>query len=198
MNFWSRRKLEALRKKVQRLHTAREQQNNADPKQSQMEIAALYELADFYKKHRFDKGLPKAEIYQLECYRAAAALGDRRGQFLCGERILEQARFWDNWSRDPIYGKSIHQKYAKNYFEEAFAYLRAAENAEYPFAKRLLGLAYIHGWGMPKDTNEGFRLVLESIDQEKAWDRATKILDDLKLNSPEFFTALRNYKGANN
>ena len=42
---------------------------------------------------------------------------------------------------------------------------------------------------------KGYRLVLESIDLEQAWGKATQIFDTLKLNLPEFFSALRAYKG---
>ncbi len=55
-------------------------------------------------------------------------------------------------------------------------------------------MTYIHGWGVIKNMNTGSQLVLDSIEQEKAWDRATKIFDELKLNSPEFFAALRSYQ----
>jgi len=193
MNFWQKLKLNRIRKKVQRVHELREQRNKAEDIQN--EIKLQYQLAEFYDKHRFDKKLPHAEIYALECYRINAALGDRKAQYICGQRLLEQGKFWDAWSRNPIYGATANKKYAANFYEEALAYLKMAEEGEYPLAKRLLGLIYVHGWGVPADMDKGFKLVLESIDQEQAWDRATKILEDLKLNSPAFFAALRSYKG---
>ena len=79
-------------------------------------------------------------------------------------------------------------------YEEAFTYLRTADASDYVLAKRLLGMVHIHGWGMPKNLDTGYQLVLDSIDLEKAWDRATKIFDELKLNSPEFFAALQSRK----
>jgi len=192
MNFFSKHKLKSLRKKVEKQHEARERRgNNAEVK---AEVEAQYALANFYDKHRWDRKLPHAEVYALECYRAAAALGDAKAQYISGQRLLEQAKFWDAWSRSPIYGATIHKKYAANYYEEAFAYLRAAEAANYAYAKRLLGLVYMHGWGVAKNMNEGYKLILDSIDLEKSWDRATKIFEELKLNSPEFFAALQSHK----
>lgn len=192
MSLFQKAKLNSLRKKVQKAHDLREQRGaNADV---QGEIKAQYELAKFYDRHRFDKKVPHAEIYALECYRVAALLGDIKAQYTCGERLLEQGKFWDAWSHSPIYGAAIHKKYAANFYAEAFTYLQSAEAADYAFAKRLLGLAQIHGWGMPRDLDEGYKQVLDSIDLEKAWDRATEIFAELKLNSPEFFAALRSRK----
>lgn len=193
MNFIQKRQLKKLRSKVEKLYGLNEQQaNNLNTKNA---IDAFYQLAAFYAKHTYDKDLPHAKDYQLECYRAAAKLGDVKAQYLCGERLLEKGRFWDSWSRHPIYGASVHGKYAAGFYEEGFAYLHAADASGYALAKRAIGLANINGWGVAKNPDQGFKLVLESIDEEKAWDRATKIFEELKLNSPEFFAALRNFKG---
>lgn len=192
MNFLQKYKLNALRKKVQRAHEAREQRgSNAEVK---AEVQAQYELAKFYEKHYFDKNLPDAKVYALECYRVAATLGDAKAQYICGQRLLEQAKFWDAWSRTPLYGAAIHKKYAAALYEEAFTYLRTAESHDYALAKRLLGLVHIQGWGMPKNLDMGYKLILDSIDLEKAWDRATKIFEELKISSPEFFAALQSHK----
>lgn len=192
MNFLQKYTLKSLRKKVEKTHALREQDSsNLNVKN---EITAHYNLAKFYEKHRFDKDLPHAQVYLLECYRAIAALGDPKGQYLCGEQLLNQAKFWAQWSFNPIYGAEIHKKYANALFEEAFAYLRAADESDYPLAKRLLGMVYIHGWGVPRDLSRGYKFILDSIDLENAWDRATKIFDELKLSSPEFFAALQSHK----
>lgn len=192
MNFLQKMKLKGLRKKVEKAHDVAVQQGNkVNP---QTEVTAQYELAQFYAKHRFDKGLPHAEDYELECYRAVSLLGDAKASYLCGKQLLEKAKFWDAWSRGPLYGAEIHQKYAKAFYDEAFVYLRTAEERGYALAKRLLGLVHIHGWGVAKNMDAGYQYILDSIEQEKAWERATKIFDELKLNSPEFFAALRNYQ----
>jgi len=192
MNFLQKRKLKALRKKVEKTHTLREQ--DATNLNRKNEVTAQEELAKFYAAHRFDKDIPNAEILELECYRANAALGEVRAQYLCGEHLLTKAKFWANWAQNPIYGASIHKKYATNLFDEAFAYLEAADAVGYVLAKRLLGMIYIHGWGVPKDVGRGYKYVLDSIELEQAWDRANRIFEELKLNSPEFFAALQSYK----
>jgi len=192
MGFFQRRKLKSLQNKVQKTHHLYEQQNSAANLKNL--VAAQYDLAKFYEQHFYDRTLPHAEKYALECYRAVAALGEAKAQYICGQRLLDQAKFWDNWSRSPIYGAEIHKKYSKACFEEAMAYLNAADHQDYPYARRLLGLIHINGWGVPLNTDQGFKLVLESIDLEKSWDRATKIFEELKLNSPEFFAALGTYK----
>lgn len=196
MNFFQKRKLKSLRKKVEKAHILREQ--DASNINLQDEIKAHYNLAEFYKKHLFDKDLPHAEIYLLECYRAVAALGEPKAQYLCGEKLLTQAKFWGQWSYNPVYGAEIHKKYANALFEEAFSYLRTADASDYPLAKRLIGMAYIHGWGVPRDLSKGYQYILDSIDLEKAWDRATKIFEELKLSSPEFFAALQSHKRYSN
>ena len=52
----------------------------------------------------------------------------------------------------------------------------------------------INGWGLDKNENEGFQLVVNSIDQEKSWDNATKILEEAGLNKPEFFNSIMSAK----
>lgn len=192
MNFFSKLKLNKLRKKVEKLHKLRQQDETKENIQN--EITAQYQLVELYKKHLFDKKLPRAEIYIIECYRAVAALGEAKAQYLCGQSLLDQGKFWDRWSTNPVYGAAIHKKYAQTLFDEAHAYLQAADNNDYVLAKRLLGMANIHGWGIPKDMNKGYKLILDSIEAEKAWDRATKIFEELKLSSPEFFASLQSYR----
>lgn len=192
MNFFQRRKLKSLQKKIEKAHILREQDSSNINLQN--EIKVQYVLADFYAKHRFDKDIPNAEILQLECYRAIATLGEPKGQYLCGEQLLNKGKFWALWSQNPIYGAEVHKKYAMALFNESFAYLEAADATGYPLAKRLLGMTYIHGWGRPRDLNKGYKYILDSIDLENAWDRATKIFDELKLSSPEFFAALQTHR----
>lgn len=193
MNFLQKRKLNSLRKRVQKLHDlVTQQSSDANAKAA---ITAQYDLAKFYEQHSRDRGLQHADTYALECYRASASLGDIKAHYICGQRILEQAKFWDAWSHNPIYGASIHQKYANAFYSEAFAYLEFADEHNFALAKRLLGMAYIHGWGTTMDLDKGYQLVLASIDLEQAWDRATKIFEELKLNSPQFFAKLRTYRG---
>lgn len=190
MNIFKKMQFNSLIKKVRKYHQIREQGTQTN---IQDEIQALCKLAALYDANRYDKKLPKAEYLAMEYYRVAAALGDPESQYRCGQYFLEQGKFWDAWSRD-IYGDDIHKKYAADAYQEAFQYLNTAAKNGYALAKRLHGLAYIYGWGVDRNTETGFQYVLDSIEMEGAWDRATKILDELKLNSPEFFAALMSYQ----
>jgi len=190
MNFLSKIKLKSLRKKVNNLHNKRERGENIDVK---YEIKAQKELGKFYDKHRFDKKLPNAEILANECYRAAALLGDSVAQYIFAERQLQKGKFWDEFAQG-IYGRDIHKTYATNAYEEGFNYLKEADASGSPLAKRLHGLAYINGWGVEVDQDKGFKLVVDSIEEENAWDRATQIFEESGLNKPEFFSAIMTLK----
>lgn len=192
MNFLQKMKLNSLTKRVKALYTKRERGGNVDAKH---EIDAQLELARFYDQHRFDKKLPKAEIYAAECYRAAAILGSPQAQYIFGQRRLEEGKFWDHWSKG-MYGRDIHKTYANAAYEEALNYLIKAETNGHAHAKRLHGLAYIQGWGLPKDQDKGAKLVVDSIDDEKAWDRAPEIFQKLGLNNPEFYSSIMSARSA--
>lgn len=186
MNIFQKMKLKGLQKKVQVLYNKRERGDNVDVK---FEIKAQLDLAHFYDKHFFDAKLPNAEIYALECYRAAALLGSPEAQYIFGQRQMEKGKFWSQWAAG-MYGRAIHKKYAQDCYEEAFNYLEKSEAGGYPLAKRLRGLALINGWGVAKDKDRGFKLIVASIEDEKAWDRAMQIFTDLGLNTPEFFSSI--------
>ncbi|MGE3920617.1 MAG: hypothetical protein AB7F64_06705 [Gammaproteobacteria bacterium] len=192
--FLTKMKLNALKKRAQVLHDKRargEQISAAD------EIKAFLDLAQFYDKHANDKHYPFAKIEALEYYRAAGHSGSSEAQYIFAQRKLELAKFWQKWAEGPL-SMDIHQKIAKQCFEDAFQYLISAENHGYPLAKRLHGLAYIHGWGVTQDKDKGFQLIVASIEEEKAWDRATTIFAELGLNSPEFFSSIMAAKNKNN
>lgn len=188
--MFQKMKLNSLQKKAKKLHDIRESGANVDVKN---EIAVQNELGKFYDAHPYDKNYPDAELYALECYRLAANLGDTQAQYICGQRLFDKARFWENWSLG-MYGAAIHKTYAARYYEEAFTYLQEAENGGHALAKRLRGLAYINGWGLEKNVDTGFKLIVASIEQEGAWDRATKIFEELGLNKPEFFSMLLTHR----
>jgi TPR repeat protein len=127
--------------------------------------------------------------YANECYRAAALAGSVNAQYIFGKRRFDEGKFWQQW-RQGIYGLPVHETYAKQMYEEGFIFLKKAiENGSF-LAKRLYGLAYIHGLGVAKDQDQGFKLIIQSVDDEKAWDKATKIFEELGLNTPEFFSSI--------
>lgn len=193
MTFFKRMKLRSLQKKAKKLHQIRDQGKGTGFK---AEIAVLFELAEFFDKNRFHKKFPEAETFALEYYRAAASLDDAKAQYILSQRLFDKARFYDNWNQD-IYGSSVHQRYAALYYEDAFKYLKESEAGGYALAKRYHGLAYIHAWGVAKDSEKGFQMIIDSIEMEQAWDRATKILEELKLNSPEFFNSIMKHQAKN-
>lgn len=191
MNFLQRIKLKSLKKKVKNLYEKREKGANVDVK---YEAKAQMDLGNFYSQHLFDKDLPNAEVYALECYRAAAILGNSEAQYIFANRQMEKGKFWDELSSG-MYGRDIHQKYAKACYEEAHNYAQKAEDNGYALAKRLRGLAYINAWGVEKDKTKGFQLVVDSIEEEGSWDKATQIFEEIGLNTPEFFSSIMALRG---
>ncbi len=186
MNIFNRMKLKSLQKTADKLFHQREHGDNVDVKH---EANAQLALADFYRNHLFDKGLPNAEQLMQESYRNAAILGSLQAQYQFGKLKLERGKFWQQWREGP-HGDDIHQTYAQQCYQEAFTYLAEAEQGNYAEAVRLHGMAYIHGWGVEQDKDKGFKLIVKSIDLEQAWDRATQIFEQLGLNTPEFFSTI--------
>ncbi len=192
MYIFQRWKLKSLQKKVGHLFKNR-QANQVGDAQIQKGVAPYYSIGEFYDKHQFCKNCPNAALNAIENYRAAAALNDRNAQYLVGQRLMEQGKFWDEFQQT-IYACQAQKDYASAAYKEAFAYLESANRLEHSLAKRMIGLAYINGWGVEKDTDKGFKLVVESIEQEGAWDDATKIFESLGLNKPEFFSSIMSLK----
>lgn len=191
MALFQKMKLNGLLKKLKKLQTAREQGTHRDLKP---EISLLHQVAQFYDHNAFNKNFPRATILALEYYRAAAVLEDSQAQYICGRRFLELAQFWQTWA-EGSYGIEVHQIYANQYYNEALKYFTDAEASGHALAKRWHGLAHIRGWGVPVNTDTGFKLVVDSIEMQGAWDKATQIFTELGLNSPQFFTALMTLKG---
>ncbi|CAM4412357.1 MAG: hypothetical protein LEGION0398_MBIBDBAK_00308 [Legionellaceae bacterium] len=194
MVFFKKIKLAGLLKRVKKLHAMREQGKGTG---FQEEIAALIELAQLYDQYKFNKYFPNAETLAIEYYRAAASLDAPKAQYILSQRLFDKAKFYEQWSHNN-YGSSIHQKYAFAYYEEAFNYLKESEKSGYALAKRYHGLCYINGWGVDKNLETGFQMIIDSIEMEKAWDKVTKILDELGLNSPEFFNSIMRQKANKN
>jgi len=190
MSMMKNMKLNSLLKKAEKLHEQREKGGKADIKD---EAKVLMEIAHFYEGNLYNKDYPRAEMLALEYFRAAASLEDAEAQHICGQKFLELGQFWNSWAHG-TYGRTEHANFAEWYFKEAFKSLEQAEAGGSFMAKRLHGLAYINGWGVDKNPDEGFRYILDSIKMENSWDRATKILEELHLNTPEFFEALIAYK----
>lgn len=186
MNLIQKIKVNGLKKKLQAFAQKREDGAQFD---SKTEAEHFIELAQVYDKHEYDPEAPKASTYALEAYRAAAILGDPNAQYLFGQRKIEEGKFWVEMAHS-FYGCEAHQQYAQQCFSEGFQYLEQAEKNNHALAYRFHGLCYINGWGLDSDTNKGFDYIIKSIDLENAWDRATKILEELGLNSQGGLQAL--------
>ena len=180
----------ALLKKARKYHQLREEGDNHAVHE---EIKILKKLAQFYEKKRFCKKFPKAEWHSLEVLRKAAMLGDANAQYGFGDKMLKQANDWLTLQNDFL-ASNIHTRYANLCYEQAFGYLEQAEAQGHPLAKRLRGLALIHGWGKEKHQEEGTRLIIESIKEEGTWEKANDIFEQLGLHSPEIFNALMSEK----
>lgn len=193
LNLFKRLQLKLLRRKAEQMFTTR-QSNAVSDMDLHKEITIYYKIADIYDKLRFNKNFPYASQQALEAYRMAAGLNDINAQFIVGKRLLEQGQFWQDIKKT-IFACKAHDKYMQSTYDEAFVYLESAMAKGHMASKRLLGFAYIRGLGVAQDREKGLRMIVESIEQENAWDNAEKIVVSLGLNKAEFFssiTSLRN------
>ncbi len=154
------------------------------------EIAGFHTLAALYFSVIGKKKVPFAREMQLESYRAAARLEDANAQYLLGKALLEEAKFREKLEKEGLFVSPSNQREVKQLYEEAHAYLTAGERLLHVQAKRLHGLCYINGWGVPEDRKKGFEMVVDSIGQENSWDKVPQIFASIGLNKPEFFSAL--------
>lgn len=186
MNLIQKMKLNGLNKKLQAFAQKRDEGAQFNSKE---EAEHFIDLAEIYGKHESDPETPRATTYALEAYRAAAILGDSNAQYIFGKRKIEEGKFWEEMAHS-FYACEAHKKYAELFFSEGLQYLEQAEKNNHALAYRFHGLCYINGWGLTKDTNKGFDYIIKSIDLENSWDRATKILEELGLNSQGGLQAL--------
>jgi len=154
------------------------------------EIGYYHELAAIYKSLIGKKKYPFADVMVSACLRAAATLEDTKSQYDLGKKLLDEAKFRDKLQQEVLFASDNNEKQMKHLYEEALAYLQAAEKMGHVEAKRLHGLCYINGWGVEADKDKGFNLVVASIEQEQSWERVPQIFAEIGLNKPEFFSAL--------
>lgn len=193
IHFLRNRKIKKLTRKLNQYHKNR-QSNAVHDSVLAKEISTYYQLARFYDKHQFDKDLPDSQNLALENYRMAANMGDSNAQCIVGKRLMDSGRFWVNLN-NTIYHCEKHEDYADNYFKESVMYLNSSHEQGYFLATRLLGVAYVNGWGVDADVDGGGKLLVDSIEKEGAWDRASQIFAELGLNKPEFFSKFMSMKG---
>ena len=147
-------------------------------------------LASMYAPLEGKKKFPFARELRLACYRASAMLDDATAQYIVGKSLLDEAKARESWEVLGLFASQSNLRMMTQLYEEALAYLEAAETLLHIEAKRLHGLCYINGWGLPEDKKKGFELIVASIQQENSWDRVPQIFASMGLNKPEFFSAL--------
>ncbi|OGV31776.1 MAG: hypothetical protein A3E88_03815 [Legionellales bacterium RIFCSPHIGHO2_12_FULL_35_11] len=182
-------KIKKLQKQLKNMQQCR-LQNQENAEMLKRELATYAKLAAIYEKLKGHKKFPFAREQALACYRAAASLNDVTAQFTLGEKILEEAKLRDVLQRNDLFASSSNELFMKELYKEAHAFLLSAEKMQHIKAKRVRGLCYINGWGVPVDKNLGFDLVVASIEQENSWDRVQKIFKELGINNSSFFSEL--------
>lgn len=194
MILFKKFKIKRLLKKIksmqlQRVHT--QPSVDAVKKEEAMyhRLAAIYHSLDGKKKYPF------ACEMALECYRASAALEDAEAQYLLAKSLLDEAKLRDTFQTEGVFASEQNARKMKFLYEEAHAYLSAAVQLNHIKAKRLLGLCYIKGMGVPVDQDKGFEYVVSSIEQEQSWDKVPQIFGEMGLNKPEYFSALMSKRG---
>ncbi len=185
----TRFKINRLTKKLKAMQQYRvHNQPSAD--ELKKEIAGYHKLAGIYKSLQGKKKYPFAHELELECYRAATAIDDSVAQYILGKDLLDEAKLRESLQLQGVFANSSNERQMKQLYEEAHAYLLAAEQLSHIEAKRLRGLCYINGWGVTADKKKGFELIVDSIEQENSWDKVPQIFASMGLNKPEFFSQL--------
>lgn len=159
------------------------------------EVSLYYSLIAIYKTCSNKKKYPFPTLMIRECLRAAASLENAGAQYDLGKQLMEEGQWRQSLQQEEIFANSSNERQAQQLFEEALAYLTAAERLGHVQARRLHGLCYINGWGVEVDKKKGFDLVVESIEQEGSWDKVPQIFAEIGLNKPEFFSALVKHRG---
>lgn len=189
IGWFKRFKIKRLQKQIKVLSAARLHHTSSNDV-LQKEIGLYFILAKLYESTIGKKKHPFAREQALACYRAAAALDDAQAQFIVGQKLLEEARFREELQASDIFASDANATYLTMLYNDAHGFLLAAEKHQHIKAKRVRGLCYINGWGVPVDKNVGFDLVVASIEQENSWDRVQKIFAELGINQSSFFSEL--------
>jgi TPR repeat protein len=190
---WTRFKINRMLKKLANMQRQRQHTQQSD-EVIQKERALYHKLAAVYARLEGKKNYPFSREAKLACYRAASMLDDVSAQYLLGNTLLDEAKVRAGWEVGGVFASQSNQRTLQQLYEEAHAYLLAAEKVGHIQAKRLRGLCYINGWGVPEDKKLGFDLVMNSIQQENSWDKVPQIFASIGLNTPEFYAALTDYR----
>lgn len=189
MIFFKKHQAKSLTKKLKVMKQARIH-NPVSDELIAKERALYLRLAVIYESLVGHKQFPFADILRWECVRAAAAIDDPMAQYQLAHHLIEQAKCREEVEKQALLANASNARQARELFDEGLAYLQAAENLNHIMAKRYHGLCYIFGWGLVVDKDQGFDLVVESIDKANAWEKVPQIFAEIGLNTPEFFSAL--------
>lgn len=189
MCYLRRFKINRLTKKLKSMQQSRIHSQPSD-EILKKEIAGYHKLALIYQSLQGKKKFPFAHEMVLECYRAASTIDDPIAQYNIGKSLLDEAKFRSDLQDNVLFANSSNERQMHQFFDEALAYLLSAEKLNHIEAKRLHGLCYINGWGVPVDKKKGFELIIASIEQENSWDKVPQIFATMGLNKPEFFSEL--------
>lgn len=194
MNFFTKFTIRSIKKKLKAMKHNR-LLNPVSDAATIKEIGLYMNLAKVYQSVKNKKKFPFAELMATECLRAAASLDSADAQYTLGSKLLEEGKFRAQLEQEELFANASNERQEKQLYEEAHAYLLAADNLGHIEAKRLRGLCYINGWGVHPDKKKGFDLIIESIDKENSWDKVPQIFASIGLNKPEFFSALAKHRG---
>ncbi len=189
MCFFNRFKINRMLKHLRSMQQAR-LNNQASAELLKKELVTYARLADIYERLKGKKRFPFAREQAIAAYRAAALLNDATAQYTLGIKLLDEAKLRENLQQGEILASDSNAFFMKELYKEAHGFLLAAENQQHIKAKRIRGLCYINGWGVPVDKDLGFDLVVDSIDQENSWDRVQKIFAELGINKSSFLSEL--------
>ena len=189
MRFFKVFRINRLKKQLKVLQQTR-LNNDVSREALQREISIYVQLAKIYESLKGSKKFLFAHDQALACYRMAASLEDVNSQFILGSALLDEAKLRDSLQTEGIFNSASNELFMNELYKEAHAFLYAAEEHQHINAKRLRGLCYINGWGVPVDKDKGFDLVVASIEQENSWDRVQKIFKQLGINNSQFFSEL--------
>lgn len=194
MCFWlTRFNINRAIKKIKGMQQAR-LHNPVSDEVIAKEVVAYHRLAARYAKLHGKKKWPFAREMMLACFRTSAMLDDSLAQYLLGKNLLEAAKFCEQLQVEAVFASEHNERMMRQLYDEAQAYLTAAQTLNHIQATRLRGLCYINGWGVPADKKLGFEFIVSSIDKENSWDRVPQIFKEIGLNKPEFFSALAQHR----
>ncbi len=193
MVFFKKFRIKRLLKKIKSLQ---QQRVHSQPTAEAIkkEMTCYHRLARLYFLLQGKKKYPFAREMAYECYRASAVIEDAESQFLVAKALLDEGIFYENLRKEGVFSNPSNERKMKECYAEAHAYMKAAVQLNHIKAKRLYGLCYIRGWGVPADQDKGFEYIVSSIEQENSWEKVPHIFAEMGLNKPEFFSALMRHR----